>query len=97
MHRRRSGFDVEWYERAGTLWVIRRTIADFLAPVRLPRRARGAHLGVGHPPRALAARVRGVARRRDATLVARGSTDWVYVDLARGAPVRPPDEMRATR
>ena len=28
------GYDLERYERAGTLWIIRRTRLDWLAPVR---------------------------------------------------------------
>jgi acyl-CoA thioesterase FadM len=33
-------------------------------------------------------------RRGDGHLVARATTDWVYVDLARGALVQPPVEMQ---
>jgi YbgC/YbaW family acyl-CoA thioester hydrolase len=87
------GFDVEWYERSGTLWVIRRTIVDFLAPV-VYRDELEVRTWVSDIRRVRSQREYEVRRIGDAAVVARGSTDWVYVDLARGAPVRPPDEMR---
>jgi acyl-CoA thioester hydrolase len=87
-----AGFDVEWYERAGTLWVIRRTIADFLAPARY-RDELAVRTWVSDIRRVRSQREYEVWRSADATLVARGSTDWVYVDLTRGSPVRPPQEM----
>jgi acyl-CoA thioester hydrolase len=87
-----AGFDVEWYERAGTLWVIRRTIADFLAPA-LYRDELEVRTWVSDMRRVRSQREYEVWRPADATLVARASTDWVYVDLTRGSPVQPPDEM----
>jgi acyl-CoA thioester hydrolase len=87
-----AGFDVEWYERAGTLWVIRRTIADFLAPA-LYRDELEVRTWVSDIRRVRSQRQYEVWRPADATLIARGATDWVYIDLARGSPVRPPDEM----
>lgn len=87
-----AGFDVEWYERAGTLWVIRRTIADFLLPV-LYRDELEVRTWVSDIRRVRSQREYEVWRPADAALVARGATDWVYVDLMRGSPVRPPEEM----
>jgi acyl-CoA thioester hydrolase len=87
------GYDVEWYERAGTLWVIRRTIVDFLAPV-IYRDELEVRTWVSDIRRVRSQREYEVWRSRDDTIVARGATDWVYVDLARSVPVRPPDEMR---
>jgi acyl-CoA thioester hydrolase len=87
------GFDVEWYERAGALWVIRRTIVDFLAPI-LYRDDLEVRTWVADIRRVRSQREYEVRRGRDATVVARGSTDWVYIDLARGTPVQPPEEMR---
>src|SRR4029453_15199163 len=86
------GFDVEWYERAGALWVIRRTIVDFLAPI-LYRDDLEVRTWVADIRRVRSQREYEVRRGRDATVVARGSTDWVYIDLARGTPVQPPEEM----
>jgi acyl-CoA thioester hydrolase len=87
------GFDVDWYERAGALWVIRRTIVDFLEPV-LYRDELAVRTWVSDIRRVRSQREYEVRRPRDSTLVARGSTDWVYIDLARGAPAQPPEDMR---
>lgn len=87
------GFDVEWYERNGTLWVIRRTIVDFLAPLQY-RDTLEVRTWVSDIRRVRSQREYEVRRNGDDTVVARGSTDWVYVDFARGAPVQPPEEMR---
>src|SRR5512145_1235857 len=75
-----AGFDVEWYERAGTLWVIRRTIADFLAPVHY-RDELEVRTWVADIRRVRSQREYEVRRLADAARVARGSTDWVYIDL----------------
>ena len=87
------GYDVEWYEQAGTMWVIRRTIVDFLEPV-FYRDDIEVRTWVSDIRRVRSQREYEVRRTRDAAVVARGSTDWVYVDLVRGALARPPDEMR---
>jgi YbgC/YbaW family acyl-CoA thioester hydrolase len=75
------------------LWVIRRTIVDFLTPA-LYRDELEVRTWVSDIRRVRSQREYEVRRASDATLVARGSTDWVYVDLARGAPARPPDDMQ---
>lgn len=88
-----AGFDMEWYERSATLWVIRRTIIDYLAPA-LYRDTLEVRTWVADMRRVRSQRDYELWRPRDQTLVARASTDWVYVDLARGVPVRPPEDMR---
>jgi len=88
-----AGFDVEWYERAGTLWVIRRTIVEYLAPA-LYRDRLDVRTWVSDIRRVRSQREYEVRRAGEPALVARGATDWVYVDLARGAPARPPEEMQ---
>jgi acyl-CoA thioester hydrolase len=87
------GFDIDWYERSGTLWVIRRTIADYLAPA-LYRDELEVRTWVSDMRRVRSQREYELRRAGDQVLVARASTDWVYVDFARGGPARPPDEMR---
>jgi acyl-CoA thioester hydrolase len=87
-----AGFDVAWYARAGTLWVIRRTIVEYLAPVHYED-VLEVRTWVADLRRVRSQREYEVWRTADRTLVARGSTDWVYVDLARGVPARPPEEM----
>jgi acyl-CoA thioester hydrolase len=88
-----AGFDVEWYERSGTLWVIRRTIVEYLTPA-VYRDAVEVRTWVADMRRVRSQRDYELWRTADETLLARASTDWVYVDLARGAPLQPPDAMR---
>lgn len=88
-----AGFDVAWYARAGTLWVIRRTIVEYQAPAHYEDLL-AVRTWVADLRRVRSQREYEVRRTADGTLVARASTDWVYVDLARGAPARPPEEMR---
>jgi len=87
------GYDVDWYERTGTLWVIRRTIADYLVPAGY-RDELEVRTWVSDMRRVRSQREYELWRAADQTLVARASTDWVFVDFARGGPARPPDEMR---
>lgn len=85
------GYDLEWYERAGTLWIIRRTRLEWLAPVRY-RDALTVRTWVSDIRRVRSQREYVV--ERDGATVARAATDWVYVDLIRGALVQPPEELQ---
>ena len=85
------GYDLDWYERAGTLWIIRRTRLEVLAPVR-HRDALVVCTWVSDIRRVRSQRQYEV--RRGEALVARATTDWVYVDLARGALVQPPADLQ---
>src|SRR5579862_1593961 len=87
-----AGFDIEWYARTGTLWVIRRTIVEYTAPARYDDILE-VRTWVADMRRVRSQREYEVRRAGDRVLIARGSTDWVYVDLARGAPAQPPPEM----
>ena len=86
------GYDLEWYERAGTLWIIRRTRVQMLAPARY-RDVLSIRTWVADIRRVRSQREYEV-HNADGTAVARATTDWVYVDLARGALVQPPVEMQ---
>jgi acyl-CoA thioester hydrolase len=77
-----AGFDIEWYERTGTLWVVRRTIIDYLAAAAY-RDVLEVRTWVSDLRRVRSQREYEVWRPADATLVARAATDWVYVDTAR--------------
>ena len=87
-----AGFDLDWYERQGTIWLIRRTALTILTPVRY-----GDHIAistwVADIRRVRSQREYEVHRVRDGELVARAQTDWVYVD-ARGKPARVPELMQ---
>lgn len=85
------GYDINWYERAGTLWIIRRTRVEMLAPVRY-QDALTIQTWVADIRRVRSQRQYEV--HRSGSVVARAVTDWVYVDLARGALMQPPVEMQ---
>lgn len=84
-----AGFDAAYYERTGTMWLIRRTTLSLVAPARY-----GDLLDV----RTWIADFRRVRSQREyevrtgGRLVARASTDWVYVDRGHGRPRRIPGE-----
>lgn len=84
-----AGFDGAYYQRTGTMWIVRRTTLTLVAPARY-----GERLDV----RTWIADFRRVRSQReyevraDERLVALASTDWVYVDRARGRPRRVPEE-----
>jgi len=88
-----AGFDVEWYDRQGTIWLIRRTVVESLRPA-LYRDELAVRTWVSDIRRVRSQRDYEVWRRRDETLLARGWSDWVYVDAARGKPVRAPEELQ---
>jgi acyl-CoA thioester hydrolase len=87
-----AGFDPAFYERHGTLWLVRRTTLTQLAPIRY---------GDDLEATTWIADFRRVRSRRDYEvhagdgLVARASTDWVYVDRASVRPRRIPIELQA--
>ena len=87
-----AGFDPAFYERQGTLWLVRRTALTRLAPARY---------GDEIEATTWVADFRRVRSRRDYEvragdrLLARASTDWVYVDRVSSRPRRVPHEMQA--
>ena len=85
------GFDAARYTREGRIWIIRRTRLQRLVPVG------GGDIvevetGVADFRRARS--LRRYAVRRDGTLVAEATTDWVYCDLQSGRPVRIPEALQ---
>ena len=86
-----AGFDPAYYERAGTLWLVRRTTLALLAPARY---------GDELEATTWIADFRRVRSRRDYEirggdrLVARAHTDWVYVDRVTTRPRRIPAAMQ---
>lgn len=87
------GFPLEWYEQAGTVWLIRRTTFERLAPAVYDDRLR-VRTWVTDMRRVRSERAYEVTRVRDDALLARASTDWVYVDIARGLPARVPRALQ---
>jgi acyl-CoA thioester hydrolase len=88
-----AGFDLDWYERAGTLWIIRRTGLEIDAPSGYRDRLR-VDTQVIDFRRVRSQRTYTVRRLDDETIVARATTDWVYVDLGRAALAQPPAAMQ---
>jgi len=87
------GFDVDWYADQKTAWLIRRTVVDLPEPA--PYRDEVAiRTWVADIRRVRSQREYEARRVSDNALVARGHTDWVYVDLERGTPCRPPRELQ---
>jgi len=86
------GYDVEWYERHGTLWVIRRTVVEVIQPARYRDRLAIA-TWVSDIRRVRSQREYEVRQSDGDALIARGWTDWVYIDIARGRPIQAPREM----
>ena len=88
-----AGHSAEWYVQAGTQWIVRRT------SVELHDALRG---GEAVTVRTWVADFRRVLSRReyevragDGRAVARGWSDWVYVDVVRERPKRVEPEMIA--
>ena len=88
-----AGFDPRYYDRTGTMWIIRRTTLTLASPARY-----GDLLTV----RTWIADFRRVRSQREYEvrtgdrLVARALTDWVFVDAVHGKPRRIPDEWETT-
>lgn len=84
-----AGFDARYYERTDAMWLIRRTTLTRASPARYED-----VLDV----RTWIADFRRVRSQREyevragERLIARASTDWVFVDRTRGRPRRIPDE-----
>ncbi len=83
-----AGFDAGYYERTGAMWIIRRTRLDLASP---------AYYGDVLDVRTWITDFRRVRSQREYGVragdrcVAYASTDWVFVDRARGRPCRIPE------
>ncbi len=91
-HSTALGFSERAYLDRGQVWVVRRHEIEYLRPAvagdRLRVETRVATMKVANSERR-------TEIFRGGELICRAATDWVYVDLARGRPVRIPEEMRA--
>ena len=88
-----AGYGPAYYHRTDRLWLVRRTTARFLVPIRAGDEIEG---------RTWVADFRRVRSQRDYEIrvnghaVTRASTDWVFVDQSQGRPRRIPPEIEAT-
>lgn len=75
-------------------FIVRRHEVDYLRPVLLGELIE-VETRITHVGPASSTRQTEIRRADGAELVARALTGWAYVDLARGRPVRIPDDIRA--
>jgi acyl-CoA thioesterase FadM len=87
------GFGVDWYERRGTMWVVRRTAVDVLTAPRYGDEL-AVRTWVDDIRRVRSQRRYEVARASDGAIVVRACSDWVYVDARRATLLQPPEELR---
>jgi YbgC/YbaW family acyl-CoA thioester hydrolase len=88
------GFGIDWYAGHGTTWIIRRTVVEQHEAARY-RDEIAVRTWVSDIRRVRSQREYELHRASDGALLARGHSDWVYVDLRRGLPLQPPAELRA--
>jgi len=91
-HARQLGFGAERRRELGGAWVVRRHEIEYLraavAGDRLRVETRVANMKAANS-------VRRTEIFRNQELLCRAATDWVYVDLRRGRPLRIPEDLRA--
>jgi acyl-CoA thioester hydrolase len=88
-----AGFDGKWYDDNGVTWVVRYTHLEALEDARHDDELR-IHTWVSDFRRVRSWRRYEIRRRRDDALLARARTDWVFVDVATGAPAVIPKSMQ---
>jgi acyl-CoA thioester hydrolase len=90
-----AGYPDDWYKRAGTLWLVRRTTIEYVRPVRASDRIR-VHTWVADFRRVRSQREYELYVAEQDAPVARAHTDWVYAERQHGRPCRiPPDMMES--
>ena len=92
-HSAAKGFAEAAYLLRGEAWVVRRHQIDYVAPA-LQGEALLLETRVSSMAAASCVRKTAVLRANDRALLCRASTDWVYLDLARGRPARIPRDLR---
>ena len=93
-HSAALGLDEDAYFRIGQGWVVRRQELAYLRPALAGDRLR-VETRVATMSAANSLRKTRIVRERDGAVLLEAATDWVYVDLARGRPVRIPTEVRS--
>lgn len=78
---------------AGAIWVARSHRIEYLRPAFLGDTL-SAFTWVVNFRRAISLRRYKFVRQRDKTLLAKGETDWVFVDAKTSRPIRIPEEVR---
>ena len=91
-HSTALGFSEQAYLASGQAWVVRKHEIEYLRATVAGDRLR---IETRVTTMKAANSLRKTEIYRASELVCRASTDWVYVDLARGRPARIPDDMRS--
>ncbi|HWE24299.1 MAG TPA: thioesterase family protein [Myxococcales bacterium] len=93
-HSTAVGLDQAAYLSRGEVWVVRRHEVEYVRPAmageQLAVDTRVVSMGAANSVRRTA-----ITRVSDGALLCRASTDWVFVDVARGRPRRIPEDVRA--
>jgi acyl-CoA thioester hydrolase len=93
-HSEAEGFDQSTYERIGALFVVRRHEIDYFAPARLGERLLCATWPSARKA-ASAHRRCEIVRKEDGLLIAKGLTQWAFLDIETQRPKRQPPEILA--
>ena len=88
------GLSMERYEAVGQSWVVRQHTISYKRPAFLGEVITAATWVSAFAPRQSLRRYL-FWRGADKTLLAEAETNWVYIDLKSGRPIRLPDELRA--
>ena len=94
LHSTALGLDENAYLSRGQVWVVRRHELRYLRPAFAGERLR---IATRVESMAAANSVRGtrIVRPSDGAVLLLATTDWVYVDVARGKPARIPHDVRS--
>jgi acyl-CoA thioester hydrolase len=88
-----AGYDDDRYHETGIIWLIRDTEVEYLKPLRYGDTAE-ITTWIGDFRRVRSRRMYEVRKQGGNGLRARGSTDWVLLDLNTHRPITIPDEMK---
>jgi acyl-CoA thioester hydrolase len=93
-HSTALGLDEDAYFARGQAWVVRRHELAYLKPARAGDRLR-VETQVRSMSAASSVRRTRIFRPDDGAILMTAATDWVYVELPRGRPVRIPADVRS--
>ncbi len=92
-----AGFDANWYNSRGYIWLVRESRIEFRNQLRYGDSVR-VRTWVKNIRQSLSKRAYEFYRERDGELVARADTNWAFIDTTSGKPARiSPEFMEAFR
>jgi acyl-CoA thioester hydrolase len=93
-HSTALGLDEDAYFARGQAWVVRRHDLVYLRPALAGDRLR-VETRVASMSAASSVRRTRILRPSDGAILMTSATDWVYIELPRGRPVRIPEDVRS--